>query len=151
MKRQYCEEHKTDKMVESGKPVCQINECLTIAIYGDEGQKASRCLVHKEKEMVDLFHKTCIFQGCKSRPSYGNGNTVLYCTKHKTDGMVDNLHTKCSEDGCSKIPCFNFEGQKQRLYCSQHAKEGMINITARECIVAGCQKPPCYNYDGQTQ
>jgi hypothetical protein len=101
--------------------------------------------------MVDLFHRTCIFEGCKSRPSYGNGNTVLYCTKHKTDGMIDNLHTKCSEDGCSKIPCFNFEGQKQRLYCSQHAKEGMINITARECIVAGCQKPPCYNYDGQTQ
>jgi hypothetical protein len=93
MKRQYCEEHKTDKMVESGKPVCQINECLTIAIYGDEGQKASRCVVHKEKEMVDLFHRTCIFEGCKSRPSYGNGNTVLYCTKHKTDGMVDNLHT----------------------------------------------------------
>ena len=106
---------------------------------------------NKEKKLVDLFHRTCIFEGCKSRPSYGNENTVLYCTKHKTNGMVDNLHTKCSEDGCSKIPCFNFEGQKQRLYCSQHAKGGMINVTARECIVAGCKKPPCYNYDGQTQ
>jgi hypothetical protein len=63
--------------------------------------------------------------------------------------MVDNLHTKCSEDGCSKIPCFNFEGQKQRLYCSQHAKDGMINLTSIECAFDGCQTQPSYNYEGQ--
>ena len=27
MKRKYCENHKSDKMVESGKPICQTNDC----------------------------------------------------------------------------------------------------------------------------
>ena len=39
MKRKYCFNHKTDKMVEAGKPICKNTNCLTIAIYGDEGQK----------------------------------------------------------------------------------------------------------------
>ena len=153
IKRQYCEHHKTGKMVESGKNICQTNDCLITAIYGNIGKKATQCVIHKETQMIDLFHKTCIFEGCCSRPSYGlsNENTALYCAKHKSNSMIDNIHTKCRELFCTIVPSFNFEGQKQRLYCSHHAKDGMINISAIYCIFEGCQTHPCYNYEGQTR
>ena len=119
MKRQYCEHHKTANMVESGKPICKNIDCLTIATYGNIDKKTTHCVIHKENEMIDLFHRTCIFEGCCSRPSYGlsNNKTAFYCTKHKSDTMIDNTHTKCREPNCTKVPSFNFEGQKHRLYC----------------------------------
>jgi hypothetical protein len=127
------------------------SSCLTIATYGNKGEKPTFCFYHKENTMIDLFHKQCIFNGCNERPYYNiNGEkTPLFCFEHKQEDMVDNLRSKCKENGCDKTPYFNFDGQKQRLYCSQHAKQGMINLSARECVFDGCQKLPCYNYEGQ--
>jgi hypothetical protein len=140
-------------MVESGKPICKNIDCLTTAIYGNKGEKPTHCFNHKETNMIDLFHKTCIFEGCLDRAYYNiNGEkTPLYCLLHKSDTMEDNLRSKCKEDGCEKRPYFNFEGQKQRLYCSQHSKDGMINLTIAECVFEGCQKKPSYNYEGETK
>ena len=62
-KRKYCFNHKTDKMVESGKPICKDSNCLTIATYGNKGEKPTFCFSHKENTMTDLFHNPCIFDG----------------------------------------------------------------------------------------
>jgi hypothetical protein len=140
-------------MVESGKPICQSENCLIMATFGNQDEKATRCLTHKELTMIDLFHKTCVFNGCKSRPSYNlpGERTSLYCSEHASDEMFDNVHSKCEEKGCIKIPCFNFEGLTKRLYCSEHAKENMINITTKCCSIEGCDKIPYFNYEGQTR
>jgi hypothetical protein len=112
LKRQYCAKHKTNLMVESGKPICEHNDCLVVAIYGLLGCKPTCCNEHKTETMVDVVHNHCVVNNCRSRASYGLNKEVKYCTVHKDLNMTDNAHTKCKNDGCNRIPCFNFEGQK---------------------------------------
>jgi hypothetical protein len=52
--------------------------------------------------MVDVKHKTCIHEGCKTRPNYNNeGETkALYCSEHKKNGMVDVKHKTCIHEWC---------------------------------------------------
>ena len=153
MKRMFCSIHKTEDMVEAGKPICNNEKCLTVAIYGLSGGKPIRCKTHMENNMIDLFHKTCIFEGCKSRPSYNlpGEKTPLYCSEHSSENMEDNAHSKCITKGCKKIPTFNYDGLQKRLYCVEHAIEGMVNITARFCISENCKNNPRYNYIDKTE
>ena len=41
--------------------------------------------------MVDITHKTCVFENCATRPTFNflGEPTALYCFKHKSLEMVD--------------------------------------------------------------
>ncbi|CAN0318101.1 unnamed protein product, partial [Ectocarpus sp. 4 AP-2014] len=47
------------------------------------------CSSHKEKQMVSLKNRPCLFPGCDTRPHYGlSMGRAVYCVSHKKEGMV---------------------------------------------------------------
>jgi hypothetical protein len=62
--------------------------------------------------MVNVISKICIFEECKTRPSFnfdGESNAI-YCGDHKKENMIDVKSKKCLFENCIKQPNFNFEG-----------------------------------------
>ena len=41
------------------------------------------------------------------------------------------INEKCLNEKCNKMPCFNYEGQTQRLYCKEHKLENMIDVSCK--------------------
>jgi hypothetical protein len=103
--------------------------------------------------MVDVVNKTCIYEGCKTRPvfNYKGHKNALYCTTHKLNEMVDVKHKACIHEGCITRPVFNYKGQKNALYCTTHKLNEMVNVKDKACIHEGCRKNPTYNNSGETK
>ena len=102
--------------------------------------------------MVNIKHRTCIHERCKTSPTYNNeGQTkALYCSEHKKDGMVNVISQTCIHEGCKKQPTYNNEGEKRPLYCSEHKKEEMVDVRSKSCIHEGCNKRPTFNNESET-
>lgn len=152
MKRAYCIQHRKEKMVEIGKPICE--DCFTGATFGFKNSKATKCFEHKTIDMIDVFHDICNYANCNERAYYNRIGIKKpeYCFEHKAEDMVNNHNSKCKEKGCDKSPVFNYKGEKQRLYCSAHSKPGMIDLNKPICKYNEyeCLVNPCYNFEGQT-
>jgi hypothetical protein len=103
--------------------------------------------------MIDINNKTCIYSGCKIRPTYNlEGETKsLYCVSHKLDGMVDIHNKMCIYFGCKIRPTYNLEGESKSLYCVSHKLDGMVDIHNKMCIYSGCKIQPTYNLEGETK
>ena len=116
-------------------------------------------MVHKEENMVDVKHKTCIHEGCKTRPIYNKEGEkkALYCSEHKLEGMVNVIDKiMCIHPGCKTRPTFNKEGEKKALYCSEHKLDGMVNVIKIMCIHEYengnmCKTQPNFNIPGETK
>ncbi|CAM9802249.1 unnamed protein product [Ectocarpus sp. 6 AP-2014] len=69
---------------------CEAPDCTIQPSYGDPGTSRPRfCSSHKEKQMVSLKNRPCLFPGCDIRPHYGlSMGRAVYCVSHKKDGMV---------------------------------------------------------------
>ncbi|CAM9205417.1 unnamed protein product [Ectocarpus sp. 12 AP-2014] len=69
---------------------CEAPDCTVQPSYGDPGTSRPRfCSSHKEKQMVSLKNRPCLFPGCDIRPHYGlSMGRPVYCVSHKKDGMV---------------------------------------------------------------
>jgi hypothetical protein len=100
--------------------------------------------------MVNVISKTCIHEGCKTRPIYNvEGQTkALYCSVHKKEGMVNVKDKTCIHEGCKTQPIYNVEGQTKALYCSIHKKEGMVNVKNKTCKSEWCSTRVQEKYDG---
>ena len=72
--------------------------------------------------MVNLISKTCIHEGCKTRPiyNYKNKTNALFCSVHKQDGMINVISKTCTHKGCKTLPSHNFEGKTKSLFCLVH-------------------------------
>ena len=97
--------------------------------------------------------KTCIHEGCKTRPNYNTEGGVkgMYCSAHKHEGMVDVKNKTCIYEGCKTLPTYNKEGETKALYCSTHKQEGMVNMKNKTCIYEGCKKQPVFNKEGEVK
>jgi hypothetical protein len=97
--------------------------------------------------------KTCIFENCKTRPSYNfkGEKQPIYCNKHKKDGMTDIISKTCIFENCKTQPSYNFKGEKQPIYCNKHKKDGMTDIINKTCIFENCKTQPSYNFKGEKQ
>jgi hypothetical protein len=106
--------------------------------------------------MIDIKHKTCIFENCKIRPNFNHKGEKkgLYCNAHKLEGMI-NLDTKklCEEKDCKSkktnkpiTASYNFPGLLPK-YCSKHKKVGMVDTlhTNRICKYKNCYKIAIFN------
>ena len=71
--------------------------------------------------MVDINHKTCIYDGCKTRPNFNYENKIeaIYCSVHKLENMVDIKNIKCKSEHCN-IRAKNHKYQGYCLYCFVH-------------------------------
>jgi hypothetical protein len=114
------------------------------------GGLGSYCKTHMAVGMVDVKHKSCEYEGCKTRRRYGEpGKSAQFCAKHKQAGMINMVEAHCEESGCFTSPRFGEPGKKAR-FCASHKKEGMIAINVRRCKYEGCARvDPCFGLAGK--
>ena len=125
----------------------KCKECETQACYGIKDKQPEYCLSHKKSDMIDIINKTCKFENCKTRPTYGIKSTKLaeYCKLHKKIDMIDVLSKKCKHRDCYKQPFYGFKG-KQAEYCTLHKKLNMVDLKNKKCLE--CDKIPNYGISG---
>ena len=69
--------------------------------------------------MIDVKHKTCIYEGCDTRPSYNLAGEKrgIYCDKHRLVDMIDVVSKSCKSEWCQTIPHFNkYDGYCLRCF-----------------------------------
>jgi len=92
--------------------------------------------------MVDVTHKTCEHDGCKTRPNYNypDKKVAKFCVNHKMEGMVDVKHKPCEHDGCKKQPTYNHPGEKIGKFCVNHKMEGMMDVKNNQHTIIRIKK-----------
>ena len=112
--------------------------------------RALYCSPHKEKDMVNVAHKKCVFPGCKILPGFNyEGNiSAVYCSSHKKPDMVHIWNKKCIFTGCKISAGFNYSTESKGLYCAEHRLKDMIDVHNKQCIYEGCDTIPTFNYEG---
>jgi hypothetical protein len=102
--------------------------------------------------MINVKRKTCIYDGCGTRPSYNFAGEKrgIYCDKHKLDDMINIVSKTCIYEGCSTQSSYNFAGKKMGLYCVTHKLDDMIDVLSKTCSYeACCSTKPSYNFAGE--
>ena len=108
------------------------------------------CKTHMTSGMVDVKHKPCEYEGCKTRRSYGlPGESAITCAKHKKPDMINLVVAHCEEKDCFKSVRFGEIGKKPK-FCASHKKDGMVALNVKLCKHEGCKKvDPCFGLLGK--
>jgi hypothetical protein len=133
----------------SSKNKCKICGLNAIFAYNKE-DKEKFCKIHKHPTMINVKHKRCEYENCKSHPSYGyeSDGKRVFCKEHKKTEMIDLKNKKCQfENGCGKRPLYNLEGEKCAIFCKEHKNPEMINVINKRCQFEDCDKIPSYNFE----
>ena len=77
--------------------------------------------------MIDVKNPKCIFENCKTRPSF-NFIIGLYCATHKLESMIDITNNMCIFENCLLRASYNFENKLKPIYCKTHMLKNMIDI-----------------------
>eukprot|EP00903_Cladosiphon_okamuranus_P005435 g5421.t1 len=141
---------KTRKgLVDVSSRRCEAVGCAKWPLYGNEGEKAKFCSLHKSTAMIDVRSRRCAAPDCKRQPSYGfEGKRACFCAAHKAQGMVDVVSRRCQEPNCRRRPLYGYEGKKSQ-FCSAHKREGQVDVCNRRCKHPGCSKRPCFGLPGE--
>jgi len=128
--------------------MCDI--CLTKhACYALAGEKAHRCVEHKDVGMVNVISKTCDRAGCTVQPCYAKpGEKAHRCVEHKDIGMVNVISKTCDRAGCMVQPAYAKPGEKPHR-CGEHKDIGMVDVKNKTCDRAGCTVQPVYAKPGE--
>ncbi len=132
--KEYCVDHKPDETyIDIVSNKCK--ECNTIPSFGKKGSKlAEYCNLHKPFDYVDVKHKHCIHENCKSRQYYGPlFQPKIHCGKHKTKNEYKNNNPKCCIEKCKEMPCFTDQNDNYPLRCEDHKLENDVNVVLQKC------------------
>jgi hypothetical protein len=143
---QYCDVHKTDKMVRIGTHICESGDCIKRATFGDKNEIPKRCYDHKEPWHIDVVHKLCEEDGCIDR-AYKceiNKKTPTYCYKHAPKNYINPSAKKCGIDGCPTTPSYNVPGERAGLTCYTHKQPEYVNVVSNKCTDPNCPKQAKY-------
>ena len=99
--------------------------------------------------MIDCKkYKTCLIDGCNTRPSFGTqfgSKNATHCSTHKLDGMINCVSKRCLIDGCNTLPSFGTQfGRKYATHCATHKLDGMIDCVHKRCLIDGCNTLPSF-------
>ena len=131
-RREYCNEHKKDGMINVKDKRCIHPDCTKGRLYGRPNEYAIYCASHKLEGMYNKRSKRCIQLGCTTIPAYGEkGKQAMYCNEHKKEGMINLIRTRCM--CCEKGALYNKKGERP-LYCSEHKEEGMVDVIHKKCL-----------------
>jgi hypothetical protein len=98
--------------------------------------------------MINIKSKTCEYDNCYSRPSYGFVNkNKKFCVKHKLENMIDLTHEMCKYEKCDLRANYGFKNSKAE-YCVKHKEEKMLDITHSLCVINECINRPYYGKPG---
>lgn len=159
---EYCGEHadKT-KMANVKNRICQYEDCIKRALFGQEGGVAMYCGEHRDgpvknevnvtmakegpvkKETMakegpvqpnkDIVNKKCEVEGCNGHRLFGfHQNT--HCAKHKKEGMIRTPNTVCKNEDCKERAIYGIIGGKP-MYCEEHKgkEKDLINLIEKKC------------------
>ena len=134
-------------------PKCRDADCkVKHANFNFPSEKQGICCAkHKEDDMIDIYHKKCIYNCCNILPCFNYNGKIspLYCVQHKLENMIDIKNKKCIFEGCKIKPNYNYINQKKPIYCSIHKLENMINVVNKTCMFKDCKTIPCYNFENE--
>ena len=146
---------ETKKKMKKTNRICVVEECNTRCNFNFHGLPASYCYLHKIPNMIDVNHKSCLFENCKKQPCYNfQGNKIgIYCLSHKISNMIDVKHKICAFENCKTRPYYNFENEKSPIYCNIHKIKDMVRLIQNNniCAYENCIQIPSYNFEGKTQ
>jgi hypothetical protein len=88
--------------------LCETSNCNTHATFGHPGQPASRCAVHKAKDMISLPRKRCHTTGCRElgthlEPGVTCGRKRRFCETHAPEGSTDFVQRLCAACGLMEV------------------------------------------------
>ncbi len=149
----FCNNHKTEGMVDVTRRLCKIFGCIKRPSYNLETETTGMyCSDHKTEEMVNVVdrHKKCLECAKSASFNFPEEQRGLYCDDHKKIGMINVTKKMCASEGCKVQPTFNYAGEKTRLYCCDHKKDGMVDVSHKRCEQDGCITRPSYNFLGET-
>ena len=106
-------------------------KCKTRANYGKEGEKKCRCVKHKDENMIDVSHKKCEFNGCKTRPTFGI-EKATHCVLHKDENMKNILDKKCAMQLCDTIIHGKFDKYCYRCFTYLNPKSELSKRTKKK-------------------
>lgn len=125
----YCKKHSNgcENVV---SPRCIFEGCKSITpCFNLKGEKPLYCKTHASKDMIDVKHKLCEFNGCEKRADHNfHGKASKFCKLHKLNSMVKDPLKKC--DKCNDLAIYGF---KTHTHCEKHQENGMKNIIEEKC------------------
>ncbi|CAM9135556.1 unnamed protein product [Sphacelaria rigidula] len=112
---------------------CSADGCQVTASY-DNGRY---CKTHSPTKVSDET-RTCEFDGCSLRPTFGTrGDKKTRCKEHKEDGMY--FRKLCDHaDGCELSASYGLPGEVATR-CLRHREEGyVLRVVETKCAMACC-------------
>jgi hypothetical protein len=123
--------------------LCEFETCRNRATYGTNCNPV-KCKEHKDDNMR-LSSSLC--ECGKQKRCNFKGLNPLYCANCKPDiNMIDVKQKVCIFNDCDKYPCYNYQGETERLFCFEHKLINMVNIKSIKCIFDNCNTVATNNY-----
>lgn len=112
-------------------------------------KKATYCETHKLNNMINIYKKTCIYDGCTTSPSFGYvEKEATHCKEHKYIDMKNVIEKLCKD--CDTQAGYGYRYDMKKIYCSTHKKEGMEYLKkSKRCIVDNCKTPAVYGKNNE--
>lgn len=145
---EYCNDHKTDDMINTNNKRCNVRSCYFEAKYSKDGEKPTRCENHKLEDDVNTKNVELRCEKCSKRASFNfyDSDKAKFCGDHLLDGMVNFNHRnsicKFKDDyqspDCTTRASFGYSWERKPVACRLHANIDMINLISKKCIYPSC-------------
>ena len=101
--------------------------------------------------MIDVKHKTCEHEGCKTRPVFNIEGELKarFCEKHKEIGMINVKDKTCEHEGCKTRANFGYINQVA-THCAHHKLPLMFTKRKVECQEENCEEISEYGIEEPT-
>jgi len=147
------------------RPRCEGPGCTNFAEYGESGERARCCIIHKDLSMIFVsssqthrFSFSCQAEDCSRKALYctTEGATPTLCASHKGEDSyrVSNNFVRhdCETEDCLNDAIFGYPGDKARR-CVSHMLEGMETKVAKKkkkktntCFQNECTKKGLFGF-----
>ncbi len=154
----FCEETEYEDVVNKKCAFCKTRPTFGIV----NTKKALYCINHvpsdpqEKAKYEDVINKSklCIYEGCKTRASYGSEKKVIYCAKHAPSDTQEEEYKnvvshRCIHTNCKTIASFRVIGTKKVTHCSEHVPDHInYENNDKKCKFEGCKTQASFGLTG---
>jgi hypothetical protein len=120
---------------------CDGSNCRTLAKFGHPGQPASRCAVHKAKDMIVRPRMLCDTTGCRELGTHLEPTRKRrFCETHAPEGSTDFVQRPCASCGLMEVL-----GPEGRCAACDPVRRAAY-LKTRELVVKGWLDAAGYGY-----
>tara|TARA_Y100000389_G_scaffold128022_2_gene125396 strand:- start:15164 stop:16834 length:1671 start_codon:yes stop_codon:yes gene_type:complete len=138
----YCSSHADKKtMCNVKNRICEIDNCLQRALFGQVGEKPRFCGTHRDGHPHESSSNESPAKTNKS-PAKTNESPVKIITKEN----VDIVNKKCEVEGCNGHRIYGLNSKN--THCNKHKTDGMIKSVNITCKNKNCMNRALYGIIG---